>query len=102
MIIEMSIPVIHDKGDSLHEDLLCFPVQRLESFRFFLTTGKILDKPKQFLGTSLVVETDGNAEEIINKSVRDGWEPHYVVIYGDYSKELTILGDMLNIKVYKY
>ena len=72
------------------------------TFRFFLTTGKILDKPKQFLGTSLVVETDGNAEDIIHRSVKDGWEPHYVVIDGDYRKELAILADMLNIPVFNY
>ncbi len=71
-------------------------------FRFFLTAGKILDKPQQFLGTSLVVETDTKAEEIINRSVRDGWEPHYVVVYGDVSRELEILGDMLNIPVCRY
>lgn len=71
-------------------------------FRFFLTTGKILDKPQQFLGTSLVVECDNNAEEIINRSVRDGWEPHFVVVYGDYEKELEILADMLNVEVCKY
>lgn len=71
-------------------------------FRFFLTTGKILDKPQQFFGTSLVVEADNNAEEIINRSVRDGWEPHYVVVYGDYSQELEILADMLNIEVCRY
>ncbi len=72
------------------------------AFRFFLTTGKILDKPQQFLGTSLVVEVDNNAEEIINESVRDGWEPHYVVVYGDVSQELEILGDMLDIPVWRY
>lgn len=68
-------------------------------FRFFISTGEILDKPKQFLGTSLVVKTDGSAEEIIYKTVEEGWEPHYVVIYGDTSKELEILGGMLGIEV---
>lgn len=29
-------------------------------------------------------------------------EPHYVVIYGDYRKELEILADMLNIKAFYY
>ncbi|MBQ3384335.1 MAG: hypothetical protein IJG59_03890 [Erysipelotrichaceae bacterium] len=71
-------------------------------FRFFLSTGKILDKPQQFLGTSLVVETDTRAEDIITRSVADGWEPHYVVVYGDVSRELEILGDMLNIPVCHY
>ncbi len=71
-------------------------------FRFFLSTGEILDRPKQFLGTSLVVKCDGNAEEIITRSVRDGWEPHYVVIYGDVHRELEYLGDMLNIETCLY
>ena len=44
----------------------------------------------------------GKAEDIINHSVRDGWDPHYVVIYGDYRKELEILADMLNIKAFYY
>jgi len=71
-------------------------------FRFFLSAGKILDNPQQFLGTSLVIETDSKAEDIINNSVGDGWEPHYVVVYGDVIRELEILGDMLNIPVCHY
>ena len=40
------------------------------TFRFFLTTGKALDKPKQFCGTSVVVQTEGSSYEIeIRKSV---------------------------------
>ncbi|MBR3228377.1 MAG: hypothetical protein IKF68_07535 [Erysipelotrichaceae bacterium] len=72
------------------------------SFRFFLSTGEILDRPKQFLGTSLVVKTDASAEDIVKNSVRDAWEPHFVVIYGDVSKELNILADMFNIEVCRY
>ena len=72
------------------------------AFRFFLATGKALDKPKQFLGTSLVVQTDAKAEEIIYSTVEGGWEPHYVVIYGDVSKELEILAHMLNISIERY
>ena len=44
-----------------------------------------------------MVETDNNAEEIINESVRDGWEPHYVVVYGDVSQELEILADYFGL-----
>lgn len=71
-------------------------------FRFFIATGEILDKPQQFLGTSLVVKTDSNAEEIIYKTVEDGWEPHYVVIYDDVKAELEILAHMLNVDVLKF
>ena len=72
------------------------------TFRFLICSGEALDKPKQFLGTSLVVKTDGNAENIIYSAVKDGWEPHYVVIYGDVAGELEILSHMLNIEVVRY
>ena len=72
------------------------------TFRFFLTTGEALDKPKQFNGTSVVVKTVNSARQIVERSVTDGWEPHFVVIYGDVQRELEILGNMLNIEVYRY
>lgn len=71
-------------------------------FRFFLTAGEALDRPKQFSGTSVVVKTVNSSRQIVEQSVIDGWEPHFVVIYGDVEKELEILGNMLNIEVCKY
>lgn len=71
-------------------------------FRFFIAKGKALDVPKQFLGTSVVVETDKSALDLVTGSVKDGWEAHYAVAYADISKELEILANMLNMKVYKY
>lgn len=72
------------------------------SFRFFLAGGEALDKPKQFEGTSVVVRMAHDAADIVEQSVLDGWEPHFVVIYGDVEKELVILGNMLNIEVCRY
>ncbi len=72
------------------------------SFRFFITKGKALDKPKQFCGTSIVVETEGSSYDIVNRSVTDGWEPHFVVIYGDVAEELRVLSHMLGIEVCEY
>lgn len=72
------------------------------SFRFFLSKGEALDKPKQFSGTSIVVQTENNSKDIVYKSVKDGWEPHFVVIYGDVIEELSILANMLNIEVCLY
>ncbi len=71
-------------------------------FRFFITTGEVLDKPKQFEGTSIVVQTESPAKEVVSKSVKDGWEPHFVVAYGDIVEELEILANMLDIPVMKY
>ncbi len=67
------------------------------SFRFLIAAGEILDRPRQFYGTSLVLRLNENAEALVRRTVRDGWEPHYAVIYGDVSEELSILGELLGI-----
>lgn len=71
-------------------------------FRFFIAAGEVLDKPKQFLGTSLVVKTDASSAHIVNSSVLSGWEPHFAVAMGDISAELEELANLLNIEVEKY
>lgn len=71
------------------------------SFRFFVSTGAALDKPKQFLGTSVVVRTDAPAEEIVNKTVLAGFEPHFAVIYGDVADTLETVARMLDIEVFR-
>ncbi|MCF7930086.1 MAG: hypothetical protein K9L02_01080 [Acholeplasmataceae bacterium] len=72
------------------------------SFRFFLTHGEILDKPQQFLGTSMVVKVEPNVKYLLGQMVKNGWEPHFVVLYDDVVEELTILAEMLNIEICKY
>jgi hypothetical protein len=42
------------------------------------------------------------ADEFVNRSVKEGWEPHFVVIYGDVSSELEILANFLKMEVCKY
>ncbi len=71
-------------------------------FRFLITSGEALDKPKQFFGTSVTVKTDARAEEIVQKTVECGWEPHYAVIYGDAADSLEMVGHMLNIPLVRY
>jgi L-fucose isomerase-like protein len=72
------------------------------SFRFFIASGEAVDVPKQFLGTSVVVKTANSAADLINDSVSDGWEPHFVVIYADVAAELEALANMLDMDVYEY
>ena len=72
------------------------------AFRFFICSGEVLDKPRQFLGTSLVVRTNAPAKEIVEATVLDGWEPHYTVLYGDCADELEILARMLDLPVLRY
>lgn len=72
------------------------------SFRFFIAKGSALDKPKQFYGTSVVVETESDSKNLIKAAVRDGWEPHFAVIYKDVSVSLRALGEMLSVEVCEY
>lgn len=71
-------------------------------FRFFIAGGEAMDKPKQFNGTSLVVKTNAGAKTIVYESVEAGWEPHFVVAYGNVAAELEILAGMLNMEVQRY
>ena len=71
-------------------------------FRMFICKGKALDKPKQFSGTSVVVETESASRDIVISSVKDGWEPHFAVAFDDISAELKSLAEMLNIEVCEY
>ncbi len=72
------------------------------SFRFFLLEGEILDKPKQFNGTSVVVQVKQDVNKLISNMVVDGWEPHFVVVYGDVIEPLELLATMLDIEICKY
>ncbi len=71
-------------------------------FRFFISGGEALDKPKQFLGTSVVIKTKSEAAKIVNDSVNAGWEPHFAVAMGDIEAELEILANMLGIEAEKF
>ena len=72
------------------------------SFRFFIAEGEALDKPRQFIGTSLVVKTDAPSRELVEQSVLDGFEPHFVVMKGRCARELKALAEMFGFPVYEY
>lgn len=72
------------------------------TFRFFILRGEILDKPKQFNGTSMVVQIKPEVKPLVTEIVQDGWEPHFAVLYDDVVAELEILAEMLKIDVCKY
>ena len=69
------------------------------TFRIFLASGEALDKPQQFFGTSIVVKMDADAKATVENSVKDGWEPHFVVAMGDVKAEILALANMLEIEV---
>ena len=72
------------------------------SFRFFIAEGEALDKPKQFIGTSIVVRTDSDSRHVVEQSVLDGFEPHFVVLKGRYGRTLRTLAEMFGFEVCEY
>ena len=72
------------------------------SFRFFIAEGEALDRPKQFIGTSIVVKTDAPSRELVEQSVKDGFEPHFAVIKGRHARTLEALAGMFGFEVYRY
>ena len=72
------------------------------SFRFFLAEGEAPDKPKQFTGTSVVVRTDAPVREMVEDSVRAGFEPHFAVIRGRHADTLEALAEFFRFPVYRY
>lgn len=72
------------------------------SFRMYLMGGEALDEPQKFLGTSVEVKTDNNAAQIVENAVKDGWEPHFALVYGDVREEIKLLCNMLKIELVEY
>jgi hypothetical protein len=50
----------------------------------------------------MVVRVEQQVNPMITKMVKEGWEPHFAVLYGDVAEELSILAEMLNIEIVKY
>ena len=93
-----------DFGCEAFPDATIFRIGREKdgSFRFFLAEGKALDKPKQFIGTSIVIETDADSRTIVEESVLAGFEPHFVVIRGRYAAALRALAGMFGFPVLSF
>ena len=72
------------------------------SYRFFILEGEALDKPKQFTGTSIVIKTTAPVREAVEKSVLDGFEPHFAVIKGHHAETLKALAGMFGFEAYIY
>ncbi len=87
-----------------HSEATLFRIGRRPNgtFRFFVSEGTILDKPQQFLGTSVVVQVKHDVETMIKQMIQEGWEPHYVVIYGNVKQEIMLLAQLLNIELCQY
>lgn len=72
------------------------------SFRFFIAEGEALDKPRQFIGTSIVIRTDAESRKLVEQSVLAGFEPHFVVMKGRHGRTLEQLAKMLGAEICRY
>jgi len=72
------------------------------SFRFFIAEGAAMDKPKQFIGTSIVVQTGTPSREVVEGSIKAGFEPHFVVMKGHQAAALEALAEMFGFPVCRY
>ena len=93
-----------DFGCEAFADATVFRISRKPdgSFRFFIAEGSVLDKPKQFIGTSIVVKTDRPSREVVEDSIRAGFEPHFVVIKGRHAETLSVLASQFGFEVCRY
>ena len=74
-----------------------------EGLRLMAMRGEALDEPQKFWGTSLTFKpTTGTPQEKVTALVTDGWEPHYVVVYGDIMEELRLMCGFLCIPFNEY
>ena len=93
-----------DFGCEAFADATVFRIGRKPdgSFRFFIAEGSVLDKPKQFIGTSIVVKTDRPSREVVEESIHAGFEPHFVVIRGRHAETLSVLANQFGFEVCRY
>jgi L-fucose isomerase-like protein len=74
-----------------------------DGFRLMALKGEALDEPQKFFGTSVAVRPDtGDPTTKVAAWVHDGWEPHFVVAYGDIKEELRLICQFLNLEFMEY
>ncbi|GGC85284.1 fucose isomerase [Thalassobacillus devorans] len=71
-------------------------------YRLFVMTGKALDTPQQFNGTSVEVQLEEDCMKVLNDLMGDGLEPHYAVGYGQVKEDIIDLAHRLGIETIVY
>ena len=72
-------------------------------FRMFIMKGDALDEPQKFNGTSVAVRPHGGESTgKIPNFIADGWEPHFIIAYGDIVEELRMVCSYLEIDTCEY
>ena len=74
-----------------------------EGLRQMAMKGEVLDEPQKFSGASLAFRpATGTPPEKVAALIADGWEPHFVVAYGEVVDELRLISGFLDIPFKEY
>lgn len=68
-------------------------------FRLVIGRGEVLEAPKSFSGTSGVLRFDRDHQAVFETILSEGLEHHVSLTYGDYTAELKLLAEMLDLPV---
>ena len=60
-------------------------------------SGHMLSEPKPFSGTAGVLKPDCTAGGFLERMMRDGYEHHVSLVYGNYLQELKFYADLINL-----
>ncbi|GIP31557.1 hypothetical protein [Paenibacillus sp. J2TS4] len=67
-------------------------------YRMLMMKGDALDEPQKFWGTSVEVGFRQPVVPLMKELMRQGFEPHYSLVYADINEEMNILCDWLDIR----
>lgn len=72
-------------------------------FRMFMMKGTALNEPQKFYGTTVTVRPSGGAAAAKIKTFVDaGWEPHFIIAYGNIADSLRIFCELRGISLFEY
>ncbi len=69
------------------------------AFRLVIGRGEVLEAPKSFSGTSGVLRFEHDHQAVFETILSEGLEHHISLTYGDYTAELALLAEMLDLPV---
>ena len=68
-------------------------------FRMYIAKGETIAVPKGFQGTSIVFKPQNSVKQLVEETIRAGWEPHYIVAPADIAESCVYLANFLQIEV---
>jgi L-fucose isomerase-like protein len=68
-------------------------------YRLLAVNGEVLDEPgNRFMGNTAVFRPEGEAQQLLNTLIEDGWEHHVALVAGHSVAELGALARLLGIE----